>query len=166
MSRLTRVDGSTRRAAPRRTLLAAAAIATIAILSGERALAQGKAAAPVGGPAWHQLSPLQREALAPLAGQWPTIPVENKRKWLEIADKYPQLSAEGKTRMQARMAEFAKLTPEQRRTARENFQRAYELPRESRESAVEQYRLLPDDKKKELTEQSQRKDATKSAQKK
>jgi hypothetical protein len=68
--------------------------------------------------------------------------------------------------MQARMAEFAKLTPEQRRTARENFQRAYELPRESRESAVEQYRLLPDDKKKELTEQSQRKDAPRSAQKK
>jgi hypothetical protein len=61
------------------------------------------------------------------------------------------------------MAEFARLTPEQRRTARENFQRAYELPRESRESAVQQYQALPDDKKKELSERSQRKDAAKAA---
>jgi hypothetical protein len=134
-----------------------------ALLFGQRAWAQAKAALPTAGPAWSQLSTPQREA--PLAGQWATIPPENKRKWLEIADRYPQLSPEGKARLQARMAEFAKLTPEQRRTARENFQRAYELPRESRESAVQQYQLLPDDKKKELTERSQRKDAAKSAQK-
>jgi len=117
------------------------------------------AQAPAGGPAWNQLSPQQREALAPLAAQWTTIPAENKRKWLEIADRYPQLSPEGKARVQARMTDFSRLTPDQRRTARENFQRAYELPRESRESAVERYRSLPDDKKKELSTRSQRKDA-------
>jgi hypothetical protein len=102
----------------------------------------------------NQLTPQQREALAPLAGQWATMPAENKRKWLDIADKYPQLSPEGQARLQARMAEFASLTPEQRQHARENFQRAYELPRESRESAVQQYQALPDDKKKELSERS------------
>ena len=138
-----------RLSATRRTLLVAIA-AVPALLIGGEALAQ-----PAGGPAWNQLSPQQREALAPLAGQWTTMPAENKRKWLEIADKYPQLSPEGKARLQERMAEFARLTPEQRRTARENFQRAYELPRESRESAVEQYRSLPDDKKKELSVRGQ-----------
>ena len=86
------------------------------------------------------------------------LPPESKRKWLEIADKSPRLSPDGQARLQARMAEFSRLTPEQRRTARENFQRAYELPRESRESAVQQYQSLPDDRKKELTERSQRKD--------
>jgi hypothetical protein len=145
----------------RRALLVAATGVAL-LLSGERALAQAAA----GGPAWSQLSPQQREALAPLSGQWAALPAENKRKWLEIADRYPQLSPEGQARLQARMGEFARLTPEQKRTARRNFQRAYELPRESRESAVEQYRLLPDDKKKELSERSQRKDAAKAGQNK
>ena len=134
--------------------------AAAALMLGHRALAQTAAG---GGPNWNQLSPQQREALAPLAGQWATIPADSKRKWIEIADKYPQLSPEGKARMQARMAEFARLTPEQRRTARENFQRAYELPLESRESAVQQYKALPPDKKKELSERGQAKDAGKPA---
>jgi hypothetical protein len=138
----------------RRATLAFAGSA-LTLLFGTSVLAQ----APAGGPAWSQLSPQQREALAPLAGQWTTIPAENKRKWLEIADKYPRLSPEGKARLQARMTDFSRLTPEQRRTARENFQRAYELPLESRESAVERYRALPDDKKKEMSARSQRKDA-------
>jgi len=137
----------------RRSLLAALAILP-ALSFGHRASAQTKAA-PATGPNWNQLSPQQREALAPLAGDWATMPAENKRKWLDIASKYPQLSPEGKARLQARMTEFAKLTPEQKRTARENFQRAYELPLESRESAVQQYQALPDDKKKELNERSQ-----------
>jgi hypothetical protein len=88
------------------------------------------------------------------------LPADSKRKWLEIADKYPQLSPDGKAKMQSRMADFARLSPQQRQTARENFQRAYELPRENRESAVQQYQLLPEEKKKQLTEQrSPRKDA-------
>lgn len=137
----------------RRGLLAVAAALPL-LLASRFALAQAAQA----GPTWNQLSPQQREALAPLAGQWATIPADSKRKWLEIAEKYPQLSPEGKARMQARMAEFARLTPEQRKTARENFQRAYELPRESRESAVQQYQLLPEEKKRELTERGQRKE--------
>jgi len=151
-------------AAVRRALLFAS-IGVPMLLLADPALAQVKptapapTAAPTGGPTWTQLSPQQREALAPLASHWTTIPADRKRKWLEIADKYPQLSPEGKERLHARMAEFIKLTPEQRRTARENFQRAYELPIESRESAVQQYQALPDDKKKELTERSQQRKA-------
>lgn len=114
-------------------------------------------------PAWSALTPQQREALAPLATDWPSMSADRKKKWLDIAAKYPRLSAEGKARLHSRMGEFAKLTPEQRQTARENFQRAYELPLESRESAVQQYQALPPEKKKELTEQRKRKDATEGA---
>jgi len=128
-----------------------AALSAFALLVGSAAVAQ--VGAPTTDPGWAQLSAQQREALAPLAGQWATMPADSKRKWLEIATKYPQLSPEGKAKMQSRMAEFARLTPEQRRTTRENFQRAYELPLENRESAVQQFQLLPEEKKKQLTEQ-------------
>jgi len=146
----------------RRGLVAAALIAPALLLV---APAMGQAPAPASGPGWNQLTTAQRDALAPLAGQWSTIPPESKRKWLEIADKYPRLSPDGQSRMQARMADYARLTPEQRRTARENFQRAYELPRDKRESAVQQYQSLPDDRKKELTERSQRRDVARPGQK-
>ena len=146
----------------RRGLVAAALIAPALLLV---APAMGQAPAPASGPGWNQLTAAQRDALAPLAGQWSTIPPESKRKWLEIADKYPRLSPDGQSRMQARMADYARLTPEQRRTARENFQRAYELPRDKRESAVQQYQSLPDDRKKELTERSQRRDVARPGQK-
>jgi len=149
----------------RRALVTAVAVLATLLFSSV-AVGQTKAA-PAAGPSWNQLSPQQREALAPLAGDWAAMPAENKRKWIEIANKYPQLSPEGKERLQARMAEFAKLTPEQKRTARENFQRAYELPRESRESAVQQFQALPEDQKKELSERSQqRKPAAKAPEQK
>jgi len=141
----------------RRRLLA------LVVASGALLAAAAAAQTPPGGPGWNQLTPQQREALAPLSDQWATFPADNKKKWLEIAARYPQMSPEGRARMQARMGEYARLTPEQRRTARENFQRAYELPLESRESAVQQYKALPDDKKKELsTDSGKRKDAVRS----
>ncbi len=108
-------------------------------------------------PTWSALNGQQREALAPLAGQWSTMTADRKRKWLDIAEKYPRLSPDGKARLHSRMVEFSKLTPQQRQTARENFQRAYELPLETRESAVQQYKALPPEKKKELTDKSTRK---------
>lgn len=108
-------------------------------------------------PTWNQLTPAQREALAPLQGQWETIDEPRKRKWLEVAPKYHQLSPEGQQRMHARMAEFAKLTPEQRWTARENFQRAYELPADQRNSLIQQYKDLPPERKQQLNEKARAK---------
>jgi hypothetical protein len=108
-------------------------------------------------PAWKDLSPSQKEALAPLAGQWDQFDRDRKVKWLEVANKYPQLSPDGQRRLHERMGEFTKLTPEQRRTARSNFQRAYELPRDQRESLVQQYQDMPPDKKRELAERAAKK---------
>lgn len=105
-------------------------------------------------PRWNELTPAQREALAPLAKDWPTLDADRKRKWLEVAARYPNLSPDGKKKMQERMAEFARLTPEQKKTARENFRRAYEVPAEQRAATVQRYQELPDDKKRELADKA------------
>ncbi len=82
-----------------------------------------------------------------------------RRKWLEVAAKYPNLSPEGKQRVHERMAEFSKLTPEQKKTARENFKRAYELPADQRQATVQKYQELPDDKKRDLANRAAAKEA-------
>jgi hypothetical protein len=143
-------------------LLAALAAAVLAAPAGAQqpsTVRKPQAAVPASRPTWNELTPAQREALAPLEPEWNKLDRDRKRKWLEVAPKFHKLSPEGKQRMHARMAEFSKLTPEQRWTTRENFQRAYELPADRREALVEQYKALPPDKKKELKEQAQKKPA-------
>ncbi len=117
-----------------------------------------KSPAPqAGGPAWKDLSTAQRGALAPLAGQWETLDAERKQKWLEVSAAYPRLTPDAQQRVQQRMGEFARLSPEQRVTARENFRRAYELPANERHEKLQRYRDLPDDKKRALSEQPAKK---------
>ena len=107
-----------------------------------------------GRPTWRELTPAQREALEPLAKDWCTLDTDRKRKWLEVAAKYPNLSPEGKQKLHERMAEFARLTPAQKNTARENFRRAYEVPAEQRQATVQKYQELPPDKKRELADKA------------
>lgn len=120
-----------------------------------------KAAQPNTGvrPRWNELTPAQRDALAPLAGMWETLGPERKRKWLEVAAKYPKLTPEAQQRVQQRMAEFVQLSPEERITARENFRRAYELPADQRQEKLQRYQELPEDKKRALAEQAEKKQA-------
>lgn len=135
-------------------LLAAAASAQPPAIVGGRVQVQTK---PAARPTWKELTPAQREALAPLAAEWDTFDRDRKLKWLEVAKKYPHLTPEGKQRVHARMAEYARLTPEQRRTARTNFQRAYELPLEQRQQLIQQYQELPPEKKQALAEKARKK---------
>jgi hypothetical protein len=114
-------------------------------------------ASEVAKPAWKDLSASQRDALAPLAKDWDGFDRSRKLKWLDVANKYPQLSPEGQKRLHERMVEFVKLTPEQKRTARTNFQRAYELPIEQRQSLVQQYQELPPEKKQALADKAGKK---------
>ena len=114
-------------------------------------------AAKHAGPSWSQLNAEQREALSPLAGDWDKFDDARKRKWLDIAVRYKDLSPEGQQRIHERMPELAKLTPEQRSRARENFKRAYTLPPDQRRALTQQFQDLPEEKKRELAEQSTRK---------
>jgi Protein of unknown function (DUF3106) len=124
-----------------------------------RATPAPSASAPreVAKPAWKDLTPAQREALSPLAADWDGFDRTRKAKWLDVANKYPQLSPEGQKRLHERMVQFVKLTPEQKRTARSNFQRAYELPMEQRQTLVQQYQELPPEKKQALADKASKK---------
>lgn len=108
-------------------------------------------------PAWNDLTPSQREALAPLEGRWSGFDSARRKKWLEVAERYPSLSDEGKQRLHERMGEFADMSSQQRRTARENFKRAYELPADQRQALIQEYKDLPADEKRALAEEAERK---------
>ncbi len=117
------------------------------------------AASKPSNPTWAQLNADQKEALAPLAADWDKYDIVRKKKWLEIAVRYKNLSPEGQQLMHERMPDLAKLTPEQRLRARENFKRAYALPPEQRRALTQQFQDLPEEKKRELAEQSKKKPA-------
>lgn len=138
-------------------LLGSSALAQAPAPAAKGAAAAKAAPAPLTRPAWNELTPAQRDALAPLGGMWATLETDQKEKWLEVARRYPNLSSDGQKRVQQRMVEFAKLTPEQRRTARENFRRAYELSAEERQEKLQKYQQLPEDKKRELATRADRK---------
>jgi hypothetical protein len=144
-------------------LLFAVALAFVALVSFAQSPATSSAPASAASvaqaskPTWKELSAPQREALAPLAKDWETFDHNRKLKWLEVAAKYPQLSPDAQKRLHERMADFVKLTPEQRATARSNFQRAYELPMEQRQTLVQQYQELPPEKKQALADKAAKK---------
>jgi hypothetical protein len=134
-------------------LTAAVLLAGISAAQAPAAPAKGVSKAQSVKPRWNELTPMQQEALGPLQDQWDTFDSDRKRKWIEVASRYPNLSPEGKQRFHERMPTLAGMTPAQRATARDNFRKAYELPFDQRQSVVEQYKQLPDDKKQELATQ-------------
>ncbi len=105
-------------------------------------------------PAWNELTPAQKEALAPLAQDWNSFDSDRKQKWLTVARRYPQLTPDGQAHLHQRMAEFVKLSPEQRRNVRENFRKAYELPLDQRQALIQEYKDLPPERKRELSDKA------------
>ena len=72
-------------------------------------------------PAWAELTAEQQQVLAPLKTDWDTLEPERRQKWLAIAKRYPRMKSPEQERVQRRMQAWARLTPEQRRQARENY---------------------------------------------
>ena len=85
------------------------------------AKAAAKKKATVVRPAWIELTPEHRQVLAPLQEDWENFERERRLKWVGIAKRYPKMNAEEQARVQRRMQAWAKLTPEQRRQARESY---------------------------------------------
>lgn len=103
---------------------------------------------------WQQLTPAQQQALQPLAGVWPSLEEPRQRKWIEFTRRYERMSPNERARAQERMKAWASLTPEQRRTARENFREAKRVPAEERQKKWQAYQQLPENEKKQLAEQA------------
>jgi hypothetical protein len=109
---------------------------------------------PERGPTWAALTPAQQQALAPLQRDWSSIPVEPKRKWLEVAGRLSNMSGEERARVQERMAEWSRMTPAQRAQARVQFQEVRRLSSEERQTRWQAYQQLPNDERSQLAEKA------------
>jgi hypothetical protein len=107
------------------------------------------------GPSWSALTPQQRAALAPLQKEWPSIEARPRSKWLELARRMTAMSAPERERIQARMAEWARLTPSQRLQARLNFLDAQQLSPSERQARWEAYQALPSEQREALEARGQ-----------
>ena len=146
---------------PRRPLCASAARALTAlvlvVLAGGFAAiplahAQNSATARVAeeGVRWQDLSSEHRTVLRPLEKDWASIAPAPKQKWVEIAVRFPTMPADERGRIQARMAEWAQMTPRERGQARLNFQEAKQASPQDRRAQWEAYQALPDERKRQL----------------
>jgi len=106
------------------------------------------------GRSWASLSPAQQNALRPLQQEWHTIEASRKVKWIEIADRLPAMLPEERERVQARMAEWAKLSPRERGQARLNYKEAQQVPPEDRKARWEAYQSLPPEQQRQLAERA------------
>jgi len=102
------------------------------------------------GVSWTSLSPSQKNALRPLEREWDRIDAPRKTKWLEIANKFPNMPAAEQARIQTRMADWAKMTPKERGQARMNFKEAQQVPAQERKARWEAYQALPPEQQKQL----------------
>lgn len=97
---------------------------------------------PLAQPLWSELTAVQRQVLAPFAEGWNVLPVTEKRAWADLALRFPAMKADEQKRVEKRIAEWAALTPEQRRIARANFVLAQQVARENLLAQWENYQSM------------------------
>jgi len=90
-------------------------------------------------PDWSEPTPAQQSVLAPLQDDRKQLDTLRRSKWVKVAKAYPKMKPEQQQRLQAQMKEWAMLTPEQRRVARENFKTIKKLPPEKRKQVKAQW---------------------------
>lgn len=107
-------------------------------------------------PLWKELSAAEQTALRPLAANWDSMAVGQKRKWQSVAKDFDKLPAEQQTKMHARMTEWIALSPKQRADARINFaenrQLTDGLTPEQRKVQWQAYQQLSPEEKRKLAE--------------
>jgi len=102
---------------------------------------------PLAQPLWSELSPAQRQVLAPFEDKWNALPVTEKRAWAELALRFPRMKADERKRVEKRIVEWAALTPEQRRIARANYVLAQQIARENLLAEWENYQSMTPDQR-------------------
>ncbi|OWQ93347.1 hypothetical protein CDN99_02375 [Roseateles aquatilis] len=109
------------------------------------------------GQNWSSLTPMQKEALAPLSREWDQLDGAHKGKWLEIAARYPTLPVEHQQRLRERMVEWTRMSAADRQKARIGYQHAGELrgPEQTKLQAKwEAYQALSPEKRQRLVERA------------
>lgn len=112
---------------------------------------------PISQPTWSELTPPQREILMPLSGEWDQMESFRRKKWLGIAQRYPNLPPDEKTRVQHRMKAWINLSPGERQRARDLYKNLQKAAPEQRAAIMqkwEEYKELPDTEKERLRQQN------------
>ena len=158
------------------TLCSLALLASLCAASFNPALAQTSTATPSShsrAPAipekkpdgtWESLKPRQQQILAPLESDWDYMLPDSRRKWIQVANIYPKMSAQDQERLQSRMTSWSNLSQKERRIARENYLASLKFPAEKKAEAWSAYQKLSDEQKKKLAEsQAKKKPSAQSA---
>jgi hypothetical protein len=101
---------------------------------------------------WSDLSTVQKEVLSSLEEDWPNLTVEQRVKWIQLANRFDNLTESEKERLRARMADWSKLPSNEKRIARANFLKAQSVSNDQKLEAWEAYQQLSAEEKKELAE--------------
>ena len=99
---------------------------------------------------WSSLSSQQQKALAPLASRWNDLDAAERDHWLALAAQLPTMSAADQARLQDRMQAWARMSPDERRTARQGFAGAQRMSEAERQARWEAYQQLPEDRRQAL----------------
>ncbi|MGD9945408.1 MAG: DUF3106 domain-containing protein [Burkholderiaceae bacterium] len=97
---------------------------------------------PLAQPLWSELSRAQQAVLAPFAEQWNSWPTQEKLNWVSLADRVPKMKPAARQKLDQRIREWAQLTPEQRRLARQNYRLAKRLSPDERLAQWERYQQM------------------------
>jgi hypothetical protein len=109
--------------------------------------------------AWSTLSAEQKMALAPLETTWGQLSAGHQRKWIALSTNHPQMTADEKDKLQARMVQWATLSPKERQQARLNFAHTKKIPSDGRAATWETYQALSDEEKKAFAQSAPKKPA-------
>ena len=106
-------------------------------------------------PDWSELTPAQQQVLAPLRPELDYIDATRRKKWVEVAGRYPKMKPEEQQRLQKRMSEWVKLTPQERKAARDKYQTLQKLPPKKRQEVTTEWQRYQE----ALAQQQQRQGA-------
>jgi uncharacterized protein YoaH (UPF0181 family) len=96
---------------------------------------------------WSQLTAQQKQILAPFQQQWDAWPPADKRSWVVLANRFPQLSAAQQQRARNRINEWASLSGEQRATVRNNIKLSRERKPNERSAEWNRYQQMTPEQK-------------------
>lgn len=101
-------------------------------------------------PVWSQLTVKQRAILSPLGSEWDKMEHLRRKKWLLIAERFPNMKPDEQKRVQERMREWVLMTPEQRAKVRDSYKEFNQLAPEQKRMVKEKwqsYNSLPEEEK-------------------
>ncbi len=104
------------------------------------------------GPSWEQLDQDQQSTLAPLQEQWQWLTLQQKQRWLMIADSYDDFSPEEQARIGEHMREWAKFSLVDQSQARLNYSNTSNLSAEDKRRLWEEYQALSARERKRLAQ--------------